>query len=432
MPLMPQNIESVASAIGDQLEQSVIEQAMRDATGKELYKQFAGPRVPLNLAIQNALVELNEDGRERWFLTYVLIDAVAFDALRRVIFNAYPVLTLPNLDVQVDQVLGQLKKVVEAVVKPDIKLRLAPWGGAFAAIPRNIDTFLAYKSLHASLHGLQLKLTVRPPLGPDAAREKRIDELKGWCKQVTEVSVNARKFGSQLAQDPDVPGSELDWISRLELLVRQWQLALNASDVDSGSTFLKAVQLLVPLQLSVLNGRIFESARKLSISDLVFTLPLDIRGPFIDYAYAVQDLKPTVLARVFEHKIWQDVDDGISELEQLFDDRGGAAKFKSQWVTLGILVYWLTTLYPNAKWPATAKKYADNINEQLGRKNFELAGSDMAVDSANPKIKPMFEDLRRLMRFQFLEIDTNFKNDCSSLLKFVEPLGIFMKGINDG
>ena len=44
MPLSPLKIEAVASAIGDTLTQPEIEQAVLDATGKALYKAFAGPR----------------------------------------------------------------------------------------------------------------------------------------------------------------------------------------------------------------------------------------------------------------------------------------------------------------------------------------------------------------------------------------------------
>jgi hypothetical protein len=434
MPLSPLKIEAVASAIGDNLTQPEIEQAVLDATGKALYREFAGPTDPLSLAVRRTLNTLNGDGRERWLLTYVLVAAVANDGLRRLIFDAYPqaLTSLPNVEEQVDGVLRRLRDVMDAVLKPDIKPRLKPARGAFAAISRKITTLLAYKGLHAHLHGLQLKFTVRPALGPAADQLARLEELKDWHKQVTEVSVKARATGAPLANDPDVPSSELEWITRLERLVAQWQLALAAADVSSASAFLTAVQSLVPRQLSDLNTKIFETARNLSLSDLFFSLPLDVRAPFIEFAFAVQNLKPTVLARVFEHKIWQDVDDGISQIELLFDAPAGAKKFKNQWVDLRTLVFWLATLYPDAAWPNEAKKHSEEIDDELVKKSFEEIGDEIAVDAASPQIKPSFENYRRLIRFQFLEMDKHLKDDCSSLLKFGEPLQSFIKGIGDG
>ena len=65
MPLSPLKIEAVASAIGDNLTQPEIEQAVLDATGKALYREFAGPTDPLSLAVRRTLNTLNGDGRER-------------------------------------------------------------------------------------------------------------------------------------------------------------------------------------------------------------------------------------------------------------------------------------------------------------------------------------------------------------------------------
>ena len=66
------------------------------------------------------------------------------------------------------------------------------------------------------------------------------------------------------------------------------------------------------------------------------------------------------------------------------------------------------------------------------KKSFEEIGDEIAVDAASPQIKPSFENYRRLIRYQFLEMDKHLKDDCSSLLKFGEPLQSFIKGIGDG
>jgi hypothetical protein len=434
MPLSPLKIESLADAIGDHLSQQEIEQVVLNATGRQLYKAFAGPTDPLSYAIQRTLIKLNEDGRERWLLTYVLVTAVTNEALRRLIVDAYPqaLTSLPSIEQQVDSVVQHLTEVMNAVLKPDVKDRLRPSRAAFTAVSRKITTLLAYKRLHACLHGLQVKFTVRALLGPGADPQARLEELESWHKQIKDVSVEARAGAAQFGDDPDVPNSELDWITRLERLVAQWQLAIAAADLDAASTFFTAAQCLVQLQLSALNTKIFETARKLSLNDLIFSLPLDIREPFIEFAYAVQNLNPTVLARVLVHKIWQEVDDGISQIEGLFDARAGAKEFQNRWVDLRSLVFWLTKLYPDATWPNEAKKHSEEIDDELAKKSSEEIGNEIAVDAANPEIRPSFENYRRLMRYQFMAVDKNLKDDCSSLLKFGAPLQSFVQGIGDG
>jgi hypothetical protein len=444
MPLAPDKIDFMAKAIGGLLHGPLVEQAFLDATGSGLYDEFAGRDSPLNQAIVDALTKLNKDGRVRWLLTYVLIDAVAIDELRRLIVGNYPeaLTPAPSFAAQVDRVLAALTAVMNAVLKPEIKPRLETAGPKLAGISRKIDVFLAYKNFHAILHGLHLKLTVRPAFGPSADPKLRLDDLNDWYKQVNAVYAGVSATATALTDKyPDLRGAaEFDWIPRLQLLLAKWKPALDVSNVETGSTFLTAVQRLVPLQLSDLNARIFEAAKTLSLSDLISSVPLDvisslppdIRNSFIEFEFSVRDLKPSVLARVFEHKIWQDVDDGLSGLDQLLSTEGGVAKFRNQWVELRLLAFWLATFYPTAPWPGEAKKYSDNIQEQLANKSYEQEGNAVTVDVANPEIRPSYEGYRRLLRYQFLEIDTKFKQDCSSLLKFGPQLQTFVDGIGNG
>src|SRR5262245_38984826 len=80
---MPRDLDSTYSYIGSLLTDGEIERLVLQATGKDIYNEWASPNDPRSDKIRKTIEGLNREGNERWLLTYVLTYAAAQDRLRR-------------------------------------------------------------------------------------------------------------------------------------------------------------------------------------------------------------------------------------------------------------------------------------------------------------------------------------------------------------
>ena len=78
---MPVALDTVYSAIGQILTDDDVVELVRQATGQDLYVDFASEKDTRKDKIRKTIEALQRDGNERWLLTYVLIRAVAQEKL---------------------------------------------------------------------------------------------------------------------------------------------------------------------------------------------------------------------------------------------------------------------------------------------------------------------------------------------------------------
>ena len=405
--------------LGGGLTQEEIERAVREATGDELFVVFAPKTTPPVQAVRLTLERLNELGRVRWLLTYILVLADTNVRLRRAIVSAFPEVlsSLPSVDQQVERLLGYLGDVKNAILQPEYLLDRRALRPKLEAVSRTIEMLSSYKNLHECLHGLQLRLIFRPPAGAGSDPQSRLNDLQSCQTETKIANTKARAEAATLANFPDLQAAELTWIVMLERLITEWQRALDNRDSEAASTYLIAAQRIVSVQLCELNKKIFETARQLPFADIIDALPPEMENRqnalYIAFADAIHDLNPTVRARALEHKIWQDVDDELSLIDGL-SPHVVTQELVEHWLVLKSLVLWLANLDPDAEWSKKARQHIVQIDDQF------------ATERSDLDVKGLFEGIRRLIRFRYFEVDAALKSDCKSLGKVDGPLKSFM------
>jgi hypothetical protein len=417
MPVLPELRKKAIEAIGDAMTEEQIVRVVRDATGNDIFNVYAARNDPRAVLLSKTLDQLENEGTERWLLTYILI-AIAREKLRMLIVKTWPktLVSLPQAEDQVASALKYLNTLLTLPLPNDLKYELRPKHDEFQDIRQRIAALYAYKNLHENLHQLNLKLTLGAMVQATGAAAPDFGHIVVQCD---EILSEAPTFAQLLGDHSDEANAELDWIAKLQTLAASLKSAITASDVAACLRIIDAIQQLIRMHLSRLNGQVFKAATDLSFEALTddFPLDLEVQQAFKDLGYAVRDLKPTVLARALKHTLWQETENDISLVGDFFNIPGEeVADISEHWFALKSRVLWLAALDPDDPWAKQVRAFSDEIDDGLlGKKTLD------------DEIKGHFEAYRNLFRFRFLAIDNTLKLDCGSLRKIDAPLTEILK-----
>ncbi len=185
--------------------------------------------------------------------------------------------------------------------------------------------------------------------------------------------------------------------------------------------WLENVQRFVRLHLARLNMRIFDSARTLSLQELLDTLPVDLKQKeeVIGLNFAVRELKAAVIARAILHKIWQDAENELPIIMAFLDAAPGEQRpVGEHWLSLHARLRALSAYDTD-----TASQIGDSLKE---------VDSKVTQEQPYEAIRPSFKVLDRLCKFRFFAVDADLKKDCTTLHQFNAPLTQYVERLKDG
>src|SRR6195952_225055 len=189
---MPVPLDTVYSAIGQILTDDDVVDLVRQATGQDLYVDFASEKDTRKDKIRKTIEALQRDGNERWLLTYMLIRATVKDGLCKKIVDAFPttLINLPQADGQVMSALTYLQQLLNSPLPPGIRSKLRPKRPLFNEIVQGIVTLFAYKDLHECLLKLLFTLNVGESLLRNPV-DQLAPNLDGIVRQMDQVIAQA-------------------------------------------------------------------------------------------------------------------------------------------------------------------------------------------------------------------------------------------------
>jgi hypothetical protein len=412
MPASPERelLEDVYSAIGEILTDTEIETIVRRATGKDIYNEWANPNDPRKVKIRKTIDALTAEnqGRERWVLTLVLVHAAAKETVRETIVRSFPdtLVRLPEAEKHVSSALEYLAKVLSMPIPKPLAFKLRPKKLGLTEILQNIVILFAYNKLHECLLELLLSLNVaeslllNPEQGahPNLARiAQQIDCIKD------EVSAELKLLGAGAVE-------ETKWVNALPTHANELRAA---AGLDASGAAIDNAQRMARLQLWRLNKIIFSGVNKLSFDALTREFPAEIAtlAAYKALEQSVRDLTATVLARVLKHKMWQEAEISMSEFRGSLDAPDDLIKISDEWFALRARVDWLANLEPDEKWAKEANEHAAEIDDEFY--------SERQLDEDT---RMHFEAYRNWFRGPFKKIDQTLKLDCTSLYKMDDPL----------
>ena len=356
--------------------------------------------------------------KEHWFLTYVLIAALEdeknFDKLRKRLVEACPeaLITTANLEQQVDRMVDCLQQMIAPPLPSGVRDELLLKQTRLKKITQNTARLLAYKSLHESLHALQLKLTFREKLSTD------LDEETDTHIAIRSARTRATEAAALLGADADDKKGELEWIDMLDPVAIQLEAAARANDRQAEHELVDDLRNFIQLHLIRLNGCVFTAARELSFPEIVADAPLHFRNKpvFKTLEYALWNVKTAVLARALKHRLWQDAEKELLLIDALLDVPGPLTdETHRQWLKVKSRIVWLAERDPSASWKDDAKPFADKISDAMA------ASENWKGDKA------WREDIRKMIALCFFAIDAIMKAESTTLLKLAPPLTSLLK-----
>jgi hypothetical protein len=410
MAVSSDKLDGVSKAIGRILTDVDLEALVAQATGEDIYNVFATRDDPRMVKIRKTLKALENLGRERWLLTYVLTHVEAQYDLCKKVVDAFPttLVGLPQADGQVTSALTYLAQLLNTPLPPGLKFELEPKQSPFAAIVKGIVVLFAYKIIHECLLKLLFTLNINEALlaNPVEHLPPNLESIARQMDQIVEQTADPLALLGANAVQPKA------WIGELPRL----SAALRAADgaPDKAADVIDQIQRLVRVNLRGLNRNIFDAVQNLSFDALTADdLPSSIqdRNEFKEMVQVIRDLKVTVLARTLKHKMWLDAENLIFEIRSDFDLPNHPAGLAGQWFKLRDRIDWLAKLDPSENWGKQAEEYATEIDDELGKE--QKLGEDARMH---------FETYRSWFRDPFLKIDESLKMDCGSLRRIDDPL----------
>lgn len=417
---MPIDLDDVYSKIGEVLDDSEIVLLVKQATGKDIYNEWATPNDPRKIRIKKTVEALKLLGDERWLMTYILIYLAARqklrqtqEKLREVVVTAFPttLMNLPQAEIQVDKALIYLRTVLNVPFPPPLKVQLRPKRGSFAAVAQNIMTLVGYKELQELLLLLLFALNYNEALAANPLGPNLESIVRGIDNVVQRAPAALTLLGPAASTYAGLVGS----------LAPQSATLQTAAGTPAGTAaIIDGLQRSVRLYLAQVNKDIFQLVYELSFEPggplagaLLGDVPTDIesRDGFKDLVHIIRDLTVTLLARTLKYKFWQDVENQLSLVGSYFEVPGDAAGIAEDWFSLTAKINWLAELEPDQSWSLEAKKLSGEIDNEMYKEG-----------NLDEEVKAHFDAYRKWFGGPLRKIDEALKQDCGSLRKMDDPL----------
>jgi hypothetical protein len=430
---LPRNlIEPLATAIGHDFELGELDAVVFRSTGERLFKDLVGegdPHVITAYKLLNALGELGEGKYVRLFLAHVLASRPNNADLRQLIGQACPEALTAEIETrkQVPAVLAGLVITKSMLNDPVVKQALLESRGTLAVVIRDIDILEAYKNLHECLHQLQITSfsSLRTRAKQLAADPSQGELLRGFNEQIIVAYTKARLWADKLPEGPATRGLETLWIDALEAASDRYQPALDAENARDLLGALNEVRRVIRKEPFHLNNMVYGTAKDMPLQTLTAALQgvsaVGSVPPALATAYtSMRDLQTTLLGRVREHKLWQEADNKIWELEEMFDHASDEARadFIFLWPSTKNAVMELAALDPKAKWAENTKVYMGRVDDELAR------------GGSNKDLWEEFDAYRREARVRFFRVDAQLRADCAQLVRIGAPLREIMEKLD--
>jgi hypothetical protein len=178
-----------------------------------------------------------------------------------------------------------------------------------------------------------------------------------------------------------------------------------------------------------MDRRIFETAATMPLPELSKSL-LDIaaaqppdnpaRSNITQAGTAISELTSLLLHRVMGHKLWQEADNTIDELSELVESTGAAIAPDVVWTwrSLKSQMVALQRRVPPEHWPTNMEKRQGEMEDRL------------ATERADDELVLAVEAFREEALQQFFLVDTELKQNCTSLQNISNPLNRILKELD--
>jgi len=354
------------------------------------------------------------------------------------------VLAIPETETAIGQIAQQIPTVIEGLKSAGartsdqaIKDALTNSRGVLEDIQHGIPNLECYKRLHDCLHFIQIRpFAVLLSALRTVENSEQLNGLRAYQDQVQSQVESAQNAAHRLPDDGK--SIEGEWIDKLAETVEIYSKALDKHNPAAAKAAVIKLSHELEQQSPRLNRAIVREAKGLPLNGLRTALDRvsasdPTRTPAIQNAIAaLSRVENTLNSRVAEHGRWQNLDDHIWMLDDLFNlSADPTGDFIVLWPDAKASLRSLVDLNPHTDWSSTLLERAAQIDEELLRLD---AVKTPASEGPVPKgaLGNVFFEFRRQARMRFFHVDSNLLNECTQLGRIGEPVGQILQELRNG
>lgn len=424
----PASFEPIRDLVGQVFSYRDLQQVLSRCPGQDTLSNVASEDWPPGRVAEETLRHVENTGITRQFLSKLLEARPYREDLRATLVAAMPDLAeARSTRASVDLVISSLDQTRLAMGDPATRRAVAASREALQGFNAKVGVLAAYKDLHDSLHQIQvrrfsdLRAATARLTDPDQA-----DKLVAYADLLAPAIVIARSAASRLPEGAQFRAKEESWINRLDDAGAQLGAALNALDGDAARMALKLVARVLAHEPPQLNRAIFLTAEELPTSGLIGALEVaavnnGTQAALASAASELRGIRDTLARRVADHGSWQDADERLGDLDEVFQQAGNDvfAAFSEDWPAAKGAVKRLAAQAPGEDWAARIIAFADATDDELTRIDGNPGGDPKA---GRDRLYRCYSEFRHGARMRFFRVDQLLKEHCAAIVRIGAPL----------
>jgi hypothetical protein len=436
MSLSPQQLEQLGEVLVKRFDDkgADLDQVVRFNLGTGLFVDYAGPNSPFRTVVHELLKKTEQRGSTvKLFEGVIRFRPEVKDIVTHILPEAGE--GAPETAKQVTDVLEGVRAVQTRLNIPPVRQRVLHSSDDLRKVVVDLDLLARYKTLHDSLHNLELKnyrsvVTAARRLKGDLSAK---DTLSEYLHQMRIQWSNARRAALGLPNTPGERDVEMDWINALESITRELHGALISEDDRAAIKSAYSLKRILRTRPRDLDQLLVTTARRVPLSKLVESLK-DVAntasvwgdaGALPSAILALQRLIPDQMGLITEHTSWQQVDSEFWQADTALHagTPDSLEEFQYVWESLWSKMLVIIASNPSAPWA---------VSLHVQGKEFIAAFPMPATPPAPEAVKHRFNLLQRDAMFQFFEVDKSLHDQCNEIIKIGEPLqSLLMEAASD-
>jgi hypothetical protein len=410
-----------------------LDRVIRASVGGDLYRRYASPASPsFEDAVYTLFERLEEKGGIPDFVREVLRVRSDQPEVCRALRELCPEASLPapSTTERVDNVVAGLEQARDLLHKPPVHRLVRASLEQLTRTGVEIEVLARYKHLHDLLHILQLNL-LRPI--EDAVRNFRVDldqhhNLRNHSLHVRRLAAMAMDYAKGLPDVAATRAQEIAWVAQLDSISDDLLATLENPDETGAKLVTRRLQRLLRFHPHRIDHLLLFTAEKLKLERIVDTLDAVARVPSLDERSrqlvhngmtSLRDMIPGFMARVHEHREWQNIENELCALEESSQEYSSDAveMFAAHWKVVVDWVQLLCAMAADEPWSRALTRHAAQVNDALRGTPADSGGGDRLS-----KVRTCFKWFRIEAVYRFYDVDRALKEACDEVARISAPL----------
>jgi hypothetical protein len=409
-----------------------LDRVIRASVGGDLYRNYASAGGTFEDAVYTMFERLEEKGAIPVFVREVVRVKSAHQLLCDKLLKLCPdaALPQPSTSERVNTIVDGLHGALDLMHEPQVR-RLV--GASLERLTRSsvgVEVLARYKHLHDFLHMIQLNVIreIEAAVCGFRVDPDQYDRLRNHALHVYRIAAMARDEANGLPEVGATRAQEVAWITQLDGISRSLLDALAEQDETSAKLCARALRRLLRIHPHRIDHLLLFTAEQLELEQIVDTLDVvaqaalpDDRSRHLVHSgmNSLRDIIPGFMARVHEHKEWQDIENELCALEESIQEMSpdGLDMFAAHWKMVDGPVRLLCAMASEEPWSRTLTRHAAQLNDALRGFPADSGSGDRLM-----KVQACFKWFRTETVLRFYSVDRALKEACDEITRISAPL----------